>query len=156
MPQDHGDPIDREDTGLGYPCDTGISSDERHDPIGRHYSDDEDNFYTLDPSDPEYDPNNPNRKFKGYCWKLCPFSTAWAARYPNLLAGQGSYREQVRVGGAVTYQFKKVPQSEQRNHTRTNGRMRFAMRGTVVGWVCDDLNCYYYTTENPGTKFFQV
>ena len=114
----------------------------------RHYTEDEDNYYYLDPSDPilTVRPDLANKKFKGYCWKLCPFS--------EQLGSDGLYAVRTRSGGTVTTTFYKVGGSEQTDHARTNGRMRFERRGSRAGWICDDLDCYHYTTN--GTKFYQV
>jgi len=114
----------------------------------KHYTEDEDNYYYLDPSDPilTTHPWLANKKFKGYCWKLCPFSTQFG--------GDGLYSVRTRSGSTVTTIFYTVPFAEQTDHTRTGGRMRFERRGSKAGWICDDLTCYHYTTNTK--KFFQV
>jgi hypothetical protein len=115
----------------------------------RHYTEDEDNYYDLD-----------GEQARGYNWKLCPFSTEWNDRYGggdhNSFGGKGLYAKRTKVGNTITTTFYEVAESEQTTHSGTGGRMRFDQRGSVAGWVCDDTDCYYYTTVNPNKKFFQV
>lgn len=112
----------------------------------RHYTRDESRY----PEGSTYtDFLPPYRKFRGYSWKLCPFSREWRAKYVDVNLGNGYYR--TTVSGA--YQFLEVPDSEQTWHTTTNGHMR----GLVKSYICDDPACYYYTVvTNSGTKFIEV
>ncbi len=64
----------------------------------------------------------------GYCWKLCPYST-----------------DNTTSSGYV-----------KTDHYQTRGRMKFHSQGRKPGWMCWDDNCYYYTTELPGRRYFEV
>jgi len=64
----------------------------------------------------------------GHCYKLCPYAEENSrSDNPN-----------------------KVP------HSQTVGRMQMYSKGRVYGWICWDDNCYYYTTELPGRRYFEV
>lgn len=64
----------------------------------------------------------------GHCYKLCPYST------DNTISTKPNKTE----------------------HTQTKGRMRTASKGRAFGWECLDDNCYYYTTELPGRRYFEI
>jgi hypothetical protein len=64
----------------------------------------------------------------GHCYKLCPYST------------DNDNSDIVN----------------KTDHTQTRGRMKTHSRGRSHGWMCWDDNCYYYTTEMPGRRFFEV
>lgn len=123
-----------------------------------HYSFDKNQKYTI-PSSGTYGPfADAGTIYRGHKWKICPFSEAWANKYVDH-SGQpekGYYRTCTKVGRKRTYKFMEVNSSEQTAHPITGGQMRFDMRGSVAGYVCDDPYCYYYLSVSSGTRFFEV
>ena len=114
---------------------------------GSHFTLDEDNF--------ESDGTK-----KGYCWKLCPYSTQWSDRYKKSdgTPHDGYYRRRVFVtdltGKHLRDQLIRVPVSDQTNHTTTNGRMKIHARAGKFGFLCTDPACKYYIDH--GKYFFEV
>ena len=64
----------------------------------------------------------------GHCYKICPYATEnTTSTNPN-----------------------------KTDHTQTKGRMRTGVKGWAYGWECWDDNCYYYTTQLPGRRYFEI
>jgi hypothetical protein len=118
---------------IEFPCVSGT---------GTHYTTDGDRFYV--------DPTSGN-VYKGYCWKICPYSTQWYDKYTK----NGFYRR-VQMTDAYTKRFiqVEVPHTDQTVHTLTSGRMRYHQVGSRAGFLCDDPDCKYLSTY--GQKFFEV
>jgi hypothetical protein len=89
----------------------------------------------------------PGTEWKLYCWKFCPFSLEWQTHYGT----DGFYTYTTMSGERVQYSVASIIQ---RTHAGTKGRMAYHQRGRIVGFICVDPKCYYYTTTSG--YFFQV
>jgi hypothetical protein len=99
---------------------------------------------------PEFTYNDVGKNLdqRGYCWKLCPWSTAYRERfrYEGLLLVNGSYQDGVWVVGNSTDESFRLDYDSYvcSEHTTTSGRMEYFQN--PPGWICRDPNCHYFTT----------
>ena len=113
---------------------------------------------------PVYNDLGEDKRKRGYTYKLCPYSTAYRDKfrydgrlYTGMSGGQSTYIEGIFVAGNSTDRsFFGVEYSsyECSEHTTTSGRMIHA--SNPPGWMCDDPNCYYFTTVVSGMKYREV
>ena len=106
--------------------------------------------FTYPENDRSYYDVDTDRVYIGYCWKLCPYSTQWYAKYEL----DGYYRRIEIIGTAKRHIGVRVPAGDQTDHTLTQGTMRFHQVGPRAGFLCDDPACRYKLTH--GKKFFEV
>jgi len=109
--------------------------------VNTHYSEDGTRFYQ--------DPTSGNI-YKGYCWKMCPYSTQWYDKY----TADGFYRRVQVLGQTKRFIQVQVPHTDQTLHDLTSGMMRYHQVGSRAGFICDDPACKYLSTY--GQKFFEV
>ena len=85
------------------------------------------------------------RTKRGKSYKLCPYST--------------EYLEPLSPGCTI-WPGKSLDFPEgaptPAAHLDTEGRMSIHSRGRSHGWVCWSETCPYYTTVNPGVRFFEI
>lgn len=85
-------------------------------------------------------------KYKGYTWRLCPYSTAYRDLF--YLAGfRGPSTNPALQGPAWSALTTTI-------HTQTEGRMSFSSVGGEFGnsgWVCTDPACQFFITN--GTRY---
>jgi len=82
---------------------------------------------------------------RGYCWKLCPYSTAYFNKYyANGFAGQTTSPD------IDDTNFMSVVTSD---HPYTNGTMNMQVSRGVPGWICMDDACQYFIDN--GVRFFE-
>ena len=100
-------------------------------------------------------------KYRGYMWRLCPYSTEYAARYYNrsaipvdnpLLPVNDNLPGPSSHPSLATNSWTALPTS---SHSTTSGTMEYSTSGGVPGWICKDPNCYYHTTVAPGEWYYE-
>jgi hypothetical protein len=101
---------------------------------------------------------------RGYTHKLCPYSTAYRDRYrfigtvctgivngmPQNISGD------FIIGNSTDDSFYMAPYDSYlcSEHTTTSGRM--VPKSNPPGWLCEDPNCYYFTTVVSGGHYKEV
>ena len=84
-------------------------------------------------------------RYIGYCWKLCPFSTAYFNRfYDRGFAGNTTN------SGITQTTFTTVVTDD---HPDTEGTMNMRVNGGPPGWICLDDNCPYFISN--GVRYFE-
>lgn len=85
-------------------------------------------------------------KFRGYCWKLCPYSESYRNRfYSRGFAGNTNNPniDQTNFTTVVTA-----------IHTYTEGTMNLSNPGGCPGWACFDDSCPYFIDN--GVRYFET
>lgn len=106
-----------------------------------------------------------NLKQRGYCHKLCPYSTEYKEKYKyegEICVGVDADNKPIKQDGiwvmgnstALTFYKASYATYESSIHTTTSGRMVYA--SNPPGWLCDDPNCYYHTTVASGHCYREV
>ena len=83
---------------------------------------------------------------RGYSWKLCPYSTAYASLYyDNGFAGPTHNPDitEFNFGGVVTAE-----------HVYTSGTLNIWNPGGNPGWLCMDDDCPYLIST--GRRYFEL
>ncbi len=82
----------------------------------------------------------PVRTRKGYAWKLCPYSTAYAERYYS----RGF------VGNTTNPLINEntFPAVLTADHPATEGGMNYRNNGGTPGWMCLDDACPYFSDNS--------
>lgn len=75
-------------------------------------------------------------KFRGYCWKQCPFSTNYANKYYN-----NGWAGNTTNPNITQSNFTSVTTAD---HPYTEGTMNFWNPGGRPGWICWDDACPYF------------
>lgn len=102
------------------------------------------------------------RSTRGYCFKLCPYSTAYRDKftYPagyiyGLDANSNplTWLEEMVIGNTTNSGLQNLPLSGYlcTDHTTTSGRMEYSSH--PPGWICKDPNCYYSTVIAIGSCY---
>jgi hypothetical protein len=101
---------------------------------------------------------------RGYSYKLCPYSTAYRDGFKfsgTLCTGVINGEPQCAtgefvVGNSTNQEFFAKDYSGYlcSEHTTTSGRM--VPKSNPPGWLCEDPNCYYFTTTNVGVHYKEV
>lgn len=100
---------------------------------------------------------------RGYCWKLCPWSTNYRDQFRyegEIIVGYNGttpvYQDGIWVVGNSTDESFKQPFSgyECSEHTTTSGRMEYYQN--PPGWICRDPNCYYCNTVVSGEQYREI
>lgn len=86
-------------------------------------------------------------KYPAYLWKLCPYSLQYKTEYYD--KGLPGPTNHVEIHNNPVW----TPLTTT-THNLYEGGMIYRNMGSP-GWVCMDTNCYYYTTVNPGQRFFE-
>lgn len=112
-----------------------------------------------------YDDLGEDRRGRGYSYKLCPYSTAyrdmWRFEGP-LCIGTDNLGNQIFAYGTLVvgnsnndgFFGASYDTYECSVHTTTSGRM--VTMQNPPGWICDDPNCYYFTTVASGRMYSEV
>ena len=82
---------------------------------------------------------------RGYCWKLCPYSSSYANRFYNRgFAGNTNNPDidQTNFTSVVTAL-----------HEYTNGTLNYYNTGGHPGWQCSDDDCPYFIDN--GIRYFE-
>ena len=94
---------------------------------------------------------------RGYLWKLCPYSDAYASAFydRHYLGTSPGFTHSVTDSetGEHLYWEKNagITTSE---HSYTNGTMNMITRGAGGGWICLDDDCWYFTTY--GKRYHEI
>lgn len=106
-----------------------------------------------------------NQNKRGYSYKLCPYSTTYREKFKHdgeictgfdavglPLSADGVWV----IGNSTNLEFYRAAYTTYvcSDHTTTSGRMVYA--SNPPGWICDDPNCYYYTTVANGRRYREV
>lgn len=106
-----------------------------------------------------------NLNQRGYCHRLCPYSTEYRERYKfdgEICTGlDAQYRPIMTtdiwvMGNSTNSDFYKAQYAGYlcSDHTTTSGRMVYS--SNPPGWICEDPNCYYATTVASGRCYREV
>lgn len=113
-----------------------------------------------------YDLDNwKDRNARGDEFKLCPYSTTYRDkfRYEGTvctgIALDGAPQNITGtfvIGNSVDIAFYALPYDTYvcSEHTTTSGRMVHV--SNPPGWMCDDPNCYYFTSIASGRRYREV
>ena len=85
-------------------------------------------------------------KFIGYCWRYCPFSTAYDNKYYS-----NGHVGNTTNSGITTANFTTIVTAD---HTTTEGTMVMHNPGGCPGWLCLDDDCPYYIDN--GVRYFET
>lgn len=106
-----------------------------------------------------------NENTPGYCFKLCPYSTAYRDRFKyegevcTGFAGDNTPVKQDGVwvmGNSTNPDFHRADFASYNcsDHTTTSGKMFYT--SNPPGWICRDPNCYYTTVVDVGRCYREV
>jgi len=85
-------------------------------------------------------------KYRGYCWKLCPYSTSYYNRfYARGFAGNTTNPDIDQTN------FTSVVTSD---HNYTIGTMNMSTSRGVPGWICMDDECQFFIDN--GVRYFEM
>lgn len=95
----------------------------------------------------------------GYCWRICPFSTAYFDKWYSAVPGYHSVPGNPTVGwpGPTTNpdidenNFSSVVTSD---HPYSNGTMSMKNNGGSPGFICLDDGCQYFLDN--GVRYFEL
>jgi hypothetical protein len=100
----------------------------------------------------------------GYSYRLCPYSTAYRDEFRHIgtvftgiINGvPSSVTGDLVVGNSADLTYYATPYNSYpcSDHATTQGRM--VPKSNPPGWLCDDPDCYYFTTVVIGERYKEV